>query len=226
MGHLGRQGDLEAILGRDALAVALKAAPAGPATSPDRPRSSLSPGASGRRRRRLPRLCTHSALEVVLLYITHVGQALPSTKQEICLGSRADGLVTALFDCGEEEGDGYNGRCVPLPLARTLGQNGAGTARNLLVSPAPDVRGRIRDGVTNSASSPGGFVFAWPREGDWRVSRACNLVFGLFILRALELKASITAWPGNCGLLFLRFFFLFCSFCFALSGYGIQVLLA
>lgn len=100
MGHLGRQGDLEAILGRDALAVALKAAPAGPATSPDRPRSSLSPGASGRRRRRLPRLCTHSALEVVLLYITHVGQALPSTKQEICLGSRADGLVTALFDCG------------------------------------------------------------------------------------------------------------------------------
>lgn len=80
MGHLGRQGDPEAILVRDALAVALKAAPAGPTTSPDRPRSSPSPGASGRRRRRLPRLCTHSALEVVLLYITHVGQALSRTK--------------------------------------------------------------------------------------------------------------------------------------------------
>lgn len=50
-----------------------------PATLPDRALP-VKPRASGRRRRRLPRLCTHSALEVVLLYITHVGQALPRTK--------------------------------------------------------------------------------------------------------------------------------------------------
>lgn len=138
----------------DALAVALRAAPAGQGTSPDRPRSSPSPGASGRRRRRLPRLCTHSALEVVLLYITHVGQELLRTRQETSLGSRADGLVTRCLDCGEEEGDGNNGRGAPLPLARTLGQNGAGTATNLPVSPTSDVRGRGA-GTTSSAPHPG-----------------------------------------------------------------------
>ena len=58
--------------------------PAGPRKTPRnpaRPRSSpWNPEHRGGRRRRLPRLCTHSALEVVLLYITHFGQALPRTK--------------------------------------------------------------------------------------------------------------------------------------------------
>lgn len=135
--------------------MALQAAPAGPATSPDRP-TALVPGApeqSGRRRRRLPRLCTHSALEVVLLYITHGGQEFPRTKGGT--KSRLEGRRPrhpAVRSVGRRKGDGDNGRGAPLPLARTLGQNGAGSATNLLVSPAPDVRGRAP--VTSLAPPP------------------------------------------------------------------------
>lgn len=82
---LGKEWNPEAILVcEETTAMAPEAAPRGPPQDSPQPRPTalvpVKPRASGRRRRRLPRLCTHSALEVVLLYITHVGQALPRTK--------------------------------------------------------------------------------------------------------------------------------------------------
>lgn len=82
---LGQEWNPEAILGcEEATAMAPEAAPQRPPQNSPQPSPTalvpVKPRASGRRRRRLPRLCTHSALEVVLLYITHVGQALPRIK--------------------------------------------------------------------------------------------------------------------------------------------------
>lgn len=82
---LGKEWNPEAILVcEETTAMAPEAAPRGPPQDSPQPLPTalfpVKPRASGRRRRRLPRLCTHSALEVVLLYITHVGQALPRTK--------------------------------------------------------------------------------------------------------------------------------------------------
>lgn len=83
---LGKKWNPEAILGcEEATAMAPEAALHGHPPDSPQPRPTapvpVKPRASGRRRRRLPRLCTHSALEVVLLYITHVGQALPRTNK-------------------------------------------------------------------------------------------------------------------------------------------------
>lgn len=83
-----------------------------------RPRS---PPASGRRRRRLPRLCTHSALEVVLLQVAHVGRASPEltdTKGNASLrGARVASSRGREEEAEAEAGAGATAAALALPQA-------------------------------------------------------------------------------------------------------------